>query len=173
MAALRRWAVGILSALARHAPESSREWAVAMLRELDSIEGDWAAFWWAFGSIVAICRHAGREWGRNLARKLTNQEERTMDNFGKKTGWLFAGMGAALVAGIAAALAFHLAMYFYPPLRPSGPPWLPWLVLISIPQVFFIVKFWRKRRPVALGILFMALAMSSHFAMYAIRHWNR
>jgi len=95
-----------------------------------------------------------------------------MDNFGKKTGWLFAGMGAALAAGIVAALAFHLTIDIFPSLRPSGPPWLPWLVLISIPQIIFIFKFWRNRRPVAVGILLMALAMSTHFAMYAVRHWS-
>ena len=172
MTARHRWAIAMLHAVIRHAPEASREWASAMLRELDYIESDWAALWWALGSVAAICRHAGREWRKYFGRR----EERTMNEFGnefgKKTGWLFAGMGAALALGLAAAFAFHLTINVFPSLRPQGPPWLPWVALISIPQILFIVGLWRKRRPMAVGILVMAVAMTTHFAIYFARHWN-
>lgn len=172
MSAPRRWALAILRVVLWHAPEASREWAAAMLRELDYIESDWAALWWALGSVAAICRHAGREWRRNFGRKMTNREGTTVDNFGKKTGWLFAGMGAALALGLAAAVAFHLTIDIFPSLRPNGPPWLPWVVLIAIPQILFIVGLWRKRRPMAIGVLVMAVAMTTHFAIHFARHWN-
>ncbi|MGC2211982.1 MAG: hypothetical protein WA400_01540 [Silvibacterium sp.] len=168
MTARRRWAVAMLRAVIRHAPEASREWASAMLRELDYIESDWAALWWALGSVAAICRHAGGNWRKHLGRR----EERTMNEFGKKTGWLFAGMGAALALGLAAAFAFHLTIDIFPSLRPQGPPWLPWVALIAIPQILFIVGLWRKRRPMAVGVLVMAVAMTTHFAIHFARHWN-
>jgi hypothetical protein len=168
MSAPRRLAIAILRAALWHAPETSRDWAAAMLRELDYIESDWAALWWALGSAAAICRHAGRDWRKHFG----GREERTMNQFGKKTGWLLAGMGAALALGVAAALAFHLTIDIFPSLRPQGPPWLPWVVLISIPQILFIVGLWRKRRPMAMGVLVMAVAMTTHFAIHFARHWN-
>lgn len=167
MSAPRRWALVTLRVVLWHAPEGSREWAAAMLRELDYIESDWAALWWALGSVAAIYRHACRNWRTHFGR-----QECTMNQFGKKAGWLFAGIGAALALGLAAAIAFHLTIDIFPSLRPQGPPWLPWVVLISIPQILFIVGLWRKRRPMAMGVLVMAVAMTTHFAIYFARHWN-
>ena len=52
----------LLRAVVLLAPAESRDWANAMLRELDFIEGEWAALFWALGSATAIFRHAGRNW---------------------------------------------------------------------------------------------------------------
>ena len=57
----RRFATGLLRAVARFAPAASRLWAEAMLRELQFVAGDWEALWWALGSATAILRHSGRE----------------------------------------------------------------------------------------------------------------
>ena len=58
----RNLAARLLTAVLRYAPPESREWASAMLRELDFIEGDWPAFFWALGSAAAIARHAASNW---------------------------------------------------------------------------------------------------------------
>jgi hypothetical protein len=172
MTAPRRWAVAILRTVIAHAPDACREWAAAMLHELDYIESDWAALWWALGSVAAISRHAVRECWKQFARNMTHPEGRAMDNLGKKTGWLFAGMGAALVLGILAAVGFHLTIDIFPSLRPSGEPWLPSLILIVIPEIIFIAALWRKRRPMAVGVLVMAVAITTHLAIHFITHWN-
>ena len=54
----RKLAGALLSGVLRLAPEESRDWASAMLRELDFVDGDWAALLWALGSTTAILRHA-------------------------------------------------------------------------------------------------------------------
>lgn len=172
MTAPRRWAGAILRAVIAHTPDACREWATAMLHELDYIDGDWTALWWALGSVAAVSRHAVRELGRQSARYLTHPEERTMDNLGKKTGWLFAGMGVALVLGIVAALGFHLMIDRFPSLRPAGLPWLQSLILVVMPEIIFIAALWRKRRLMAVGVLVMSVAITAHLAVYFISHWN-
>jgi hypothetical protein len=47
MSATRRLASKLLRAILRHSSADSQEWANAMLRELDFIENDWAALFWA------------------------------------------------------------------------------------------------------------------------------
>jgi hypothetical protein len=57
MSTVRRFASKVLRVVIRHASDESRDWANAMLRELDFIESDWAALLWALGSTTAISRH--------------------------------------------------------------------------------------------------------------------
>jgi hypothetical protein len=51
-----RLASTILTAAIRGASPEVREWGNAMLREMDFIEGDWAALFWALGSATALFR---------------------------------------------------------------------------------------------------------------------
>jgi len=58
MGAPRRLAQRLLDAFANLAPPASREWARAMLGELDSIRGDWAALFWA----VEVPQQSAATW---------------------------------------------------------------------------------------------------------------
>jgi hypothetical protein len=53
---IRRLASAILAAAVRWASPAVREWGNAMLREMDLVEGDWAALFWALGSATALFR---------------------------------------------------------------------------------------------------------------------
>ena len=53
---IRRLASAILTTAVRWASPGAREWGNAMLRELDFVEGDWAALFWALGSATAVFR---------------------------------------------------------------------------------------------------------------------
>jgi hypothetical protein len=53
---IRRLASAILTAAVGHASPKTREWSNAMLREMDFVEGDWAALFWALGSAIALFR---------------------------------------------------------------------------------------------------------------------
>lgn len=53
---IRDLAVWILRIAIRHASPDAQEWGNAMLREMDSVEGDWAALLWALGSVRALCQ---------------------------------------------------------------------------------------------------------------------
>lgn len=54
---IRRLASAILTAAVRRASPGVREWGNAMLREMDFVEGDWSALFWALGSAIALFRH--------------------------------------------------------------------------------------------------------------------
>jgi hypothetical protein len=56
MTTLRRLAVNTIEAVTRLASPVTQEWAQAIRRELDFIESDWAAFFWAVGSTKILFR---------------------------------------------------------------------------------------------------------------------
>lgn len=95
----------------RNAPENSREWASAMLRELEFIENDWAALLRALGSTSAIF---GRSGSRNIAGVLAG-----------------VALAAALTAGAFGIVV--LAFRFFPHSAEDWMPWLGWVALIGMP----------------------------------------
>src|SRR5277367_5751962 len=106
MSLVRRVAVRWLQALLRNAPPACREWASAMLRELDFIESDWAALLWAIGSTAAICRHSAREWRTWIWRR-GQEEERTMKETAMKVVGVLLGVCIAVGVMAVGALGVH------------------------------------------------------------------
>ena len=102
MPILRRLAVRWLEAIVRNAPPPCREWASAMLRELDFIESDWAALLWAFGSTAAISRHWLRAWQASIRGR---EEEPTMKDTAIKVAGLLLGVLIAVAVMAAGAFA--------------------------------------------------------------------
>jgi len=171
MSTVRKFATKLLDAVLRCAPAHCQQWASAMLRELDFIESDWAALFWAVGSVGAIFRHCGREL---LRMGFGRQEEPDMKETAKNVGWVFAGVILSVLLVVCAMGLFHLAEYFYPPMKQSI-PWPTWLVVFFLPETLFVigtVRLWRKRKPMAVGVLLAALIFATHFAMHLWSHWN-
>ena len=50
MSAPRKIAIKLMSAVVRYSSDESREWASAMLQELDFIDSDWEALFWTLGA---------------------------------------------------------------------------------------------------------------------------
>ncbi len=175
MSAARSLASRLLRAVLRYAPAESKEWASAMLRELDFIESDWAALFWAIGSTTAIFRHTGRGLGAWLLKHLGFEEVLTMKDIGKIIGGILLG---ALLATLLAFGNFGLhllSFHFFPSLGATRLPWVAWLTVFVVPEIIFvvgIVALWRKRKPMAIGILLAALMLGTHFAMHVAKHWN-
>jgi hypothetical protein len=168
MGAPRRWAAAVLRAAVGLAPEQTRGWATAMLRELDFIKGDWSALFWALGGVAAILRHASTAWRARLIKKT---KETAMSTTGKKT--LIIAMGALCLLGLAGC-AFPMLL-LVPDLFPSlKHAWWPLpAVAIAIPVILigFAGGFlWRKRGPVAAGVLLVALAVGFHVAVHLTMH---
>jgi len=165
MGAPRRLAAGILKAAIDIAPEASREWAAAMLRELDFVEGDWAALMWALGSTTVILRHAACAWQEWL--KGSTKEVVGMNNTGKKALGVGLGMLSALaLVGCTFAMLRIISLVF-PGLEHS--PWAYWLAVMVVPEAIFVgatIALWRKRGPVAAGILATGLMMALHVAVH-------
>ena len=171
MSRVRGFAAWLLGLVLRFAPRHCEQWASAMLRELDFIEGDWAALFWALGSVAAIFRHCGREL---VLIGLGRREDAGMKETGKNVGWVFLGVVMAVLLVVCAMGLFSLAAYFYPPMQQSV-PWPTWLVVFLLPETLFVVgtvRLWRKRKPMAVGILLAAVIFATHFVMHIVSHFN-
>ena len=105
---LRRAAASVMESAIRIAPEDAREWGQAMRRELDSVEGAWAAVEWSLGGAGVLMKRA-------LAVLFVRAREGELLSDG-----LFARRVSlrrtALVAGGAFALA-ALVFFAAPPFR--------------------------------------------------------
>lgn len=162
MSAVRRLASGWMRAVLRHASSDSQEWANAMLRELDVIEGDWAALSWALGCTTALFRHS-------VPRGLRAWLGKRLD--GKQAVGAISGIVIA-VAVTGSAFALVRKLFYLFPAWDLGPiPW--WVAMIGIPEVIFIVAaaaLWRKRRSMAVGILLSAVTLVAHFIVHVATH---
>jgi len=170
MGAPRRWANALLGAALRLAPPVTREWASAMLSELDFIPGEWSALFWALGSLAAIVRHAGRNWLLNSIR--SRQEKRMNPKTKKAVGVASGAISAIMLAGCAFAL-LRIVDLLFPSLNIAKTEWTHWLAAIFLPEAIFIVAaiaLWRKRGPVAAGILLTAIAIGLHFVIHVAMH---
>jgi hypothetical protein len=169
MGAPRRLAVKLLNAVLRHAPPRSRDWANAMLRELDFIEGDWAALFWALGSTAAILRHAASVFRAWLKGRIN--QEAGMNNMGKKAIGVGLGAVSALMLVGCAFAVLRIAAYLFPGLQLEHSEWTHWLAVIVIPETIFVaaaIVLWRRKGPVAAGILTTALMIGLHVAVHLV-----
>jgi hypothetical protein len=170
MGAPRKFAGALLRAVLRLAPVESRDWAQAMLRELDFIEGEWAALFWAIGSTTAVLRHAASGWRRWFKSK--SNQEAGMSSTGKKALGVGLGILSALALAGCGFAVLRIIRIVFPALEHS--PWAYWLAVMAMPEAIFViatVMLWRKRGPVAAGILAVGLVMALHVAVHLTLHW--
>jgi hypothetical protein len=164
----------LLAGIARRARGRSSEWAGAMLAELDFVEGEWRALWWALGGATAILRDSGGAW-RWYGRK--RAEEKRMNDVGKKAIGVGEGIVLASALAVVAYGLLRLLYYFVPRLEDLGPvPWVAWLVVMGIPQTLFItfaIRLWNRKRPMAVGIVLTAGVFAVHFAVHIANHWSQ
>jgi hypothetical protein len=173
MGAPRTWASGLLGFVLRHAPAHCRDWAGAMLRELDFIHNDWAALLWAFGSATAILQCSGRGWFGRLKKRLGFEEGMKMDNFWKKTVGVLAGFGIATLLVLCSFGLMRVLALLFPELGLEHTPWMHLLTAIVIPEIAFVIAailLWRKRRLLATGILTFGILAMVHVAVHHITH---
>jgi hypothetical protein len=137
---------------------------------LDFIEGDLAALLWALGSAAAILRHAASVWRAWLQRK--SEKETRMNKTGKKVLGIGLGMLSALALVGCAFASLRILGILFPGLEHSS--WAYWLAVMAIPEAIFVaatVMLWRKKGPIAAGILATGLVMALHVAVHFTLHW--
>jgi hypothetical protein len=174
MSPARRMASSVLQAAARHASSDTQDWAHAMLQELDYIESDWAALFWAAGCTTAIFRHSVPREARAWAARRSNRGEALMmDTLGQKATGVVSGVVIA-VAVLACAMGLvRLFFLLFPAWDLERMPWAEWLAVIVIPETIFIVTavtIWRRRRSMAIGILLSAITLITHFVVHLSAH---
>jgi hypothetical protein len=167
MGAPRKFAHALLRAVLRLAPLESRDWATAMERELDFIVGDWTALFWAMGSILAIFRHASRGWRKWISRE--NASEGRMNSTGKKVIGVVSGALLGLMLALSAFGLQSLVGLLFPRVGRFHMPWTHLLTVIAIPEAIFVtaaILLWRKRTPIAAGILLTGVLMGLHVVVH-------
>ncbi len=123
----RKLAAWLLRNVLQYLSPASRPWALGMLRELDFIEGDWAALFWALGSTIAIFGHSvGRSWS------LLRSGGYRMNDIMKRFLGILSGAAIAALLAIIAVAFVTLAFRFFPAFAEQA-TWFPWLSLIVIP----------------------------------------
>jgi hypothetical protein len=181
MSAIRKFAVWLLNIALRHAPAESRDWAEAMLRELDFIESDWAAFFWALGCTGAISWECLRGWATWLHRQFaelfgiqSSKEEIKMNSTGKKTLGVLAGMGLALALGVGAFFLRHPIGDMLLAVGIQKTMWSHVLTVILPTELIVVVAailLWRRQRaPIAVGMLLTGLVMGVHVIVSVAGH---
>lgn len=174
MSPARRFSSRLLTAAARHASPETQDWAQAMLRELDFIESDLAALWWAVGGTTAIFRYSVPREARAWAERQLNREKELMtQTIGQRAAGVVSGVVMA-VAVLACAIGLvRLFFLLFPAWDFERMPWAEWLAVIVIPETIFIVTavaVWRSRRSMAIGILLSAVTLITHFVMHRAAH---
>jgi hypothetical protein len=92
-----------------------------------------------------------------------------MSNTGKKAMGVGLGALSALMLVGCAFAVLRIAGLLFPGLDLEHAEWTHWLAVIVIPETIFVVTavlLWRKRGPVAAGILTTALMIGLHVAVH-------
>lgn len=81
-------------------------------------------------------------------------------------------ISAVMLAGCAFAL-LRITDLLFPGLNIARTEWTHWLAAIFLPESIFVVAaivLWRRRGPVAAGILLTAIALGLHFVIHVAAH---
>jgi predicted nucleic acid-binding Zn ribbon protein len=170
MSAIRKAASRWLSAAIRHLPAPSQEWANAMLREMDFVEGDWPALWWVVGSGAVLCGYSIALELRALNARCRKQL--SAERMASRMFPMLAGAGAALIfLGVCIAVFSSLlhAAWFNPVQHKLADR----LLIVVIPETAYLagtLALWRRRRTFAVGILGAGVLLMAHAIAHFAAH---
>jgi hypothetical protein len=171
MSMARRLASKLLGVAVRHSSPDSQQWAVAMLGELDFIQSDWAALFWALGSARAIFKYS---FPRQLLTWLGKRGEGpVVKHIRSNAAGTLSGVGIAVAVLAAAFLLVKLLLVFFPASTLKEVEWAELLAVIVLPETIFVVAavaLWRKRRPIAVGLVFSAVILVAHVVVHVTTH---
>jgi hypothetical protein len=171
MSITRRLASGVLTIVIRQLSGEGQLWGNAMLRELDFIQKDWAALFWAFGSTAALCRHSVTSRLRTLSDRRFN-ETLQIKRIAKKTTGFVSGV---VVAGTVLALCVGIliGLIRFASLQQENGRLADRLLIVVIPETLYVVgiiTLWRRRKSVALGILLAGMILVTHAIIHFATH---
>jgi hypothetical protein len=144
-------------AVVRRAQPAVREWGAAMLREMDFIESDWAALFWAIGSVKSV---ASNRKGNDVMRG---------DRVNRVCGRVIIGLSIL-------ALFTVVTGYFQAPRPDEGTAahifQLSIVALVPTILLFLATADWKKplrsARPLTVPAVALVLAFA---ALYYLEHY--
>jgi hypothetical protein len=143
-----------------------------MLCELEFIENDWAALFWALGSTTAIFRCSLPHALRAAFKRASQQERPMLRHIRRNAAGTLSGILIAFVILVAGFGAVRLLRALFPAVsvrRESA----ELLAVIVIPETIFVVAavaLWRKRRPMAVGLVLSAVILVAHVVVHISTH---
>jgi hypothetical protein len=166
---IRQLASRLLSATISGSSPASREWGNAMLREMDSVEGDWAALFWALGSSRALCGYSLRIWLRFDRQR---SEALSLEKLARRIPAIVSGLA---VAGIVLTICILglISVMHQPWFKPEHARFVDRLLFVTVPEIVYfvsIVALWRQRRWVALGVLAGGVILMTHALIHFVTH---
>lgn len=174
MSAIRRLASRLLGAAVQHSSSDSQEWVRAMLSELDYIESEWASLFWAMGSARAIFKYSIPRQLHTWLGTRSNEEERPMLKHMRRTAaGTLAGIGIAVGVLVAAFGLVRRLLVIFPASTLKGVESVQMLAVIVVPETIFVVAavaLWRKRRPMAVGLVLSAVTLVAHVVVHLTTH---
>jgi hypothetical protein len=168
MSSIRRTASRLLGAMVDHLPAESRTWGNAALRELDFVESDWTALFWALGSTTALCRHAASLQLRIRFGRHALSLKRMATRIPAMLSGVAAG-GAVLAVCLLALTNLMHASWF----DPAHGKLADRLLFVAVPEAVYLasaVALWRQRKSVALGILAAGMILITHAIVHFVTH---
>ena len=141
-----------------------------MLSELDYIESDWAALFWALGSARAIFKYSIPRQLHTWLGTRSNEEEGPMLKHMRRTAaGTLAGIGIAVGVLVAAFGLVRLLLVIFPASTLKGVESAEMLAVIVVPETIFVVAavaLWRKRRLMAVGLVLSAVTLVAHVVVH-------
>jgi hypothetical protein len=155
---MRRFATRTLEAVVRRARPGVREWGEAMLREMDFIESDWEALYWAIGSV----------------RTVNSSSKRSDDMSGEQIN----RVSGRIITGLSALALLTVVTGFLHPRQPepdegTGAHIFQLSIALIVPMIllFFVTADWKKPlRNVRLLALPGAVLVLAFGALYYLEH---
>jgi len=170
MTGMRTIARRLLAAMVQHSSAESRNWADAMLREMDFVESDWPALRWALGSTTVLCRLA-------VSRRIRMcfPQARSLKEMAKQLPAMLAGVavaGAVLTVCVLLLSSLSHAAWFRPALWRLADRTL----VVIVPEAVYLAGaavLWRRRRSVAAGMLAAGLILMTHAIVHFATHGHQ
>jgi hypothetical protein len=170
----RKLAARLLGVVVRHSSSDSQDWASAMLGELEFIESDWVALFWALGSTSAILRLSVLRGLRAWFAKRSNPEEGLMSkHIRRNAAGTLSGVAIAVGVLVGGFGLVRLLFVLFPASDLKQVQWAELLGVIVVPETIFIVAalaLWRKRRSMAVGIVMSAVTLVAHVVVHLTTH---
>lgn len=170
----RSLAVRLLAAAVRHSSSENRDWARAMLSELDFIESDWTALFWALGCTRVTFQYSLHCQFHAWLVKHSSQDTRPMLNqIRRNAGGTLSGVGIALGVLLTAFGLVRLLLVIFPASTLKAVESAEMLSVIVVPEIIFLVAaraLWRNKRPMAVGLVLSAVVLVAHFVIHLTTH---
>ena len=145
-----------------------------MLSELDFIESDWAALFWALGSARAIIKYSIPRQLRAWLGKRSSQKEGPMLKYIRRNAaGTLSGIGIGVGVLVAAFGLVRVLLVIFPASTLKGVESAELLAVIVAPETIFVVAavaLWRRRKPMAVGLVLSAVILVAHVVVHLTTH---